>query len=133
MKNMQRVIGITLCAAMCLGSVNGAVTNTASRNMRALRAAELSDQQLAQAPQKDSEFLAYQNQMLRSIKDHWSWRGSTADLITTVQFGIKEDGSITEITLVTPSVNSSFDESIISAIRSSSPFSPPPEKVPGRL
>ena len=76
---------------------------------------------------KGMEFIIYQNRMLSSIKDNWAWVGQKSNLKVVVHFSIKDSGEITGLTIVEPSGDRSYDESVLRAVKKSSPLPPPPE------
>jgi colicin import membrane protein len=76
---------------------------------------------------KGMEFLIYQNRMLSSIKDNWAWVGQKSNLKVVVHFSIQDNGEISGLKIVQPSGDSSYDESVLRAVRKSSPLPPPPE------
>jgi len=76
---------------------------------------------------KAFEFLVYRNQMLRFIRDRWTWVGKRADLEVTVRFGIQENGQIVGLKVIRRSGDPSYDESVIRAVTKASPLPPPPE------
>jgi TonB family protein len=76
---------------------------------------------------KGMEFIIYQNRMLSSIKDNWAWVGQKSNLKVVVHFGIKDNGEITGLKIVQPSGDASYDESVLRAVKKSSPLPPPPE------
>jgi colicin import membrane protein len=76
---------------------------------------------------KGMEFIIYQNRMLSSIKDNWAWVGQKSNLKVVVHFSIKDSGEITGLKIVQPSGDSSYDESVLRAVKKSSPLPPPPE------
>jgi colicin import membrane protein len=73
------------------------------------------------------EFIIYQNRMLSSIKDNWAWVGQKSNLKVVVHFSIKDSGEITGLKIVQPSGDQSYDESVLRAVKKSSPLPPPPE------
>jgi colicin import membrane protein len=76
---------------------------------------------------KGMEFIIYENRMLSSIKDNWAWVGQKTSLRVVVHFSIKENGEITGLKIVQPSGDPSYDESVLRAVKKSSPLPPPPE------
>jgi colicin import membrane protein len=76
---------------------------------------------------KGMEFIIYQNRMLNSIKDNWAWVGQKSNLKVVVHFSIKENGEISGLKIVQPSGDPSYDESVLRAVKKSSPLPPPPE------
>ncbi len=74
------------------------------------------------------DFILYKNQVESIIKKNWTWVGADPDLTIRVGFRIGEDGSITDLRIVERSRDSSYDESVMKAIRLSSPLPVPPEK-----
>ncbi|HEX2261619.1 MAG TPA: TonB family protein, partial [Candidatus Binatia bacterium] len=76
---------------------------------------------------KGMEFIIYQNRMFNSIKDNWAWVGQKSDLKVVVHFSIRENGEISGLKIVQPSGDPSYDESVLRAVKKSSPLPPPPE------
>ncbi len=76
---------------------------------------------------KGIEFLVYRNRMLHLIREHWAWVGRRSDLEVTVQFGVRENGEIVGLKIVQASGDFTFDDSVIRAVRKTSPLPPPPE------
>ena len=76
---------------------------------------------------KGMEFIIYQNRMLSSIKDNWAWVGQKSNLRVVVHFSIKDNGEITGLKIIQPSGDPSYDESVLRAVKKSSPLPPPPE------
>lgn len=76
---------------------------------------------------KAIEFLVYRNQMLRLIRDRWTWVGKRTDLEVTVRFGIRENGEIAGLKLTRASGDPTYDDSVIRAVTRASPLPPPPE------
>jgi colicin import membrane protein len=77
---------------------------------------------------KGMEFIIYQNRMFSSIKENWAWVGPRSNLKVVVHFGIKDNGEITGLKIVQPSGDPSYDESVLRAVKKSSPLPPPPEE-----
>jgi colicin import membrane protein len=75
---------------------------------------------------KGMEFVIYQNRMLSTIKDNWAWVGQRTNLRVVVQFGIKENGEITGLKVLQPSGDVTYDESVLRAVKKSSPLPAPP-------
>lgn len=76
---------------------------------------------------KAIEFLVYRNQMLRVIRDRWTWVGKRSDLEVTVRFGIRENGEIVGLRITRVSGDGSYDDSVLRAVTKASPLLPPPE------
>lgn len=76
---------------------------------------------------KGIDFVIYQNRMLSTIKENWAWPGQRSDLKVVVHFGIKENGEIFGLKIVQPSGDPSYDESVLRAVKKSSPLPAPPE------
>jgi len=76
---------------------------------------------------KSVEFIAYQNRLVNTIKENWAWAGRRSDLKVVVQFGIKENGEIIGLRVTQRSGDPTYDESVIRAIKRSSPVGSPPE------
>jgi len=76
---------------------------------------------------KGMDFVIYQNRMLATIKENWAWVGQRSNLKVVVQFGVKESGDIVGLKIVQPSGDPSYDESVLRAVKKSSPLPAPPE------
>ena len=76
---------------------------------------------------KGMDFIIYQNRMLSTIKENWAWVGQRSNLRVVVHFGIKENGEIVGLKIVQPSGDPSYDESVLRAVKKSSPLAAPPE------
>jgi colicin import membrane protein len=76
---------------------------------------------------KGMDFIIYQNRMLSTIKENWAWVGQRSNLKVVVHFGIKENGEIVGLKIVQPSGDPSYDESVLRAVKKSSPLAAPPE------
>jgi TonB family protein len=62
-------------------------------------------------------FIRYQNQMITTIKNNWTWVGPRGDLRVVVRFNIKDDGEITGLRLVRPSGNALYDDSVLRRLK----------------
>ena len=78
---------------------------------------------------KGIDFVVYQNQILSTIKNNWVWVGQRSNLRVIVHFNIKDNGEIVGLKLVQPSGNPSYDDSVLRAVKKSSPLPAPPENV----
>lgn len=76
---------------------------------------------------KGIDFIAYQNRMLATIKENWAWVGQRSNLSVVVHFGIRENGEIFGLRIIKPSGDPSYDESVLRAVKKSSPLPAPPE------
>ena len=76
---------------------------------------------------RGAEFLMYQAKIVNTIKENWAWPGQKGSLKALVRFSIKDNGEITGLKIAEPSGDAAFDESILRALRKSSPLPPPPE------
>ncbi|HVO94364.1 MAG TPA: cell envelope integrity protein TolA [Terriglobales bacterium] len=76
---------------------------------------------------KGMDFIIYQNRMLGTIKDNWVWTGQRSNLRVVVHFSIKETGEIVGLKIVQASGDASYDESVLRAVKKSSPLPAPPE------
>jgi colicin import membrane protein len=76
---------------------------------------------------KGAEFLMYQTKIVSTIKENWAWPGQKATLKALARFSIKDNGEITGMKIAEPSGDPAFDESILRALRKSSPLPAPPE------
>jgi colicin import membrane protein len=75
----------------------------------------------------DAEFIAYHNRMLSMIRENWIWAGRNTNLKTTVRFSVRETGEIAGLKITQGSGDVSYDDSVVRAVRKSSPLPPPPE------
>ncbi|MGE5818773.1 MAG: cell envelope integrity protein TolA [Deltaproteobacteria bacterium] len=78
---------------------------------------------------KGMDFIIYQNRMLSTIKGNWTWVGGKSNLRVVVRFNIKDSGEIAGLKIVQPSGDPSYDESVLRAVRKSSPLPAPPDSV----
>jgi TonB family protein len=76
---------------------------------------------------KGMDFIIYQNRLLKTIKDNWVWAGQRSNVRVIVHFNIKDNGEIVGLKIVQPSGNPSYDESVLRAVKKSSPLPPIPE------
>jgi len=74
------------------------------------------------------DFIIYKNQVEGLIKKNWTWVGANPDLTIRVGFRIGDNGEIGDVRVIDRSNDSSFDESVLRAIRISSPLPAPPAK-----
>lgn len=74
------------------------------------------------------DFIIYKNQVEAIIKKNWTWVGANPNLTIRVGFRISDDGQIADLRVVGQSGDPSFDESVLRAVRISSPLPAPPEK-----
>jgi len=71
---------------------------------------------------KGMDYVIYQNRMLSTIKNNWVWVGPRGNIKVVVHFNIKDNGEIVGLKIVQASGNSSYDESVLRAVRKSSPL-----------
>jgi colicin import membrane protein len=76
---------------------------------------------------KGMDFIIYERRILTTIKENWAWVGQRSDLRVVVQFGVKDNGDIVGLKIVQPSGDPSYDESVLRAVKKSSPLPAPPE------
>jgi colicin import membrane protein len=78
---------------------------------------------------KGMEFVIYKNRMEDTIKRNWVWPGqrSNLNLRVTVRYNIKDNGEIVGLKIVQPSGDPAYDDSVVRAVRKSSPLPPIPE------
>jgi len=74
------------------------------------------------------DFIIYKNQVEAIIKKNWTWVGANPNLTIRVGFRIGDAGDITDLRVLDRSGDSSFDDSVVRAIRISTPLPAPPEK-----
>jgi len=71
---------------------------------------------------KGMDYVIYQNRMLSTIKNNWVWVGARGNIKVVVHFNIKDNGEIVGLKIIQSSGNSSYDESVLRAVRKSSPL-----------
>ena len=76
---------------------------------------------------KGMDFVIYQNRMMSTIKENWAWVGQRSNLAVVVHFVIKDNGEIVGLKVVQPSGDQTYDESVLRALKKSSPLPAPPE------
>jgi colicin import membrane protein len=74
------------------------------------------------------DFILYKNQVEGIIKRNWTWVGTNPNLTVKVGFRIREDGEIVDVRILQSSGDAGYDQSVLQAIRASTPLPPPPEK-----
>jgi TonB family protein len=76
---------------------------------------------------KNVEYIRYVNYMQATLKSNWAWAGPKRSLKALVRFGVNENGEITGVKIVQSSGDPVYDESVIRAVKKSSPLTAPPE------
>ena len=76
---------------------------------------------------KSPEYVKYYSEMKARIKNSWTWVGRRTDLTVTVSFSVQDNGEISSLKITRSSGDPSYDDSVIRALRRSSPLAPPPE------
>ena len=78
---------------------------------------------------KGIDFIIYKNRMEDTIKRNWVWPGqrSNRKLGVTVRWSVKDNGEIVGLKIVQPSGDPAYDDSVVRAVRKSSPLPPVPE------
>jgi colicin import membrane protein len=71
---------------------------------------------------KGMDYVIYQNRMLSTIKNNWVWVGPRSNIKVIVHFNIRDNGEIFGLKIVQSSGNSSYDDSVLRAVRKSSPL-----------
>jgi colicin import membrane protein len=74
------------------------------------------------------DFIIYKNQVEGIIRKNWTWVGANPNLTVRIAFSIQQSGEIASLRIVERSGDSSYDESVMRALKVSSPLPPPPEK-----
>jgi colicin import membrane protein len=75
------------------------------------------------------DFVIYKNRMEDTIKKNWVWPGqrSNLKLRVTVHYNIKDNGEIVGLKIVQSSGDPAYDDSVVRAVRKSSPLPPIPQ------
>lgn len=76
---------------------------------------------------KSVEYIRYVNYMQATLKGNWAWAGPKRSLKALVRFGVKENGEIVGVKIIQSSGDPLYDESVIRAVKKSSPLTAPPE------
>jgi colicin import membrane protein len=76
---------------------------------------------------KSVEYIRYVNYMQATLKNNWAWAGPKRSLKALVHFGVKENGEIVGVKIIQSSGDPLYDESVMRAVRKSSPLTAPPE------
>jgi colicin import membrane protein len=76
---------------------------------------------------KSVEYIRYVNYMQATLKGNWAWAGPQRSLKALVRFSVKENGEIVGVKIVQSSGDPLYDESVIRAVKKSSPLTAPPE------
>ncbi len=76
---------------------------------------------------KSIEYIGYVNYMQATLKGNWAWAGAKRSLKALVRFGVKENGEIVGVKITQSSGDLLYDESVLRAVRKSSPLTAPPE------
>ncbi len=76
---------------------------------------------------KSVEYIRYINYMQATLKGNWAWAGPKRSLKALVRFGVKENGEIVGVKIIQTSGDPLYDESVIRAVKKSSPLTAPPE------
>lgn len=78
---------------------------------------------------KGMDYVIYQNRLITTIRNNWVWVGPRSKIKVVVQFNIKDNGEITGLKIVQSSGNASYDDSVLRAVRKSSPLPPLTESI----
>jgi colicin import membrane protein len=78
---------------------------------------------------KGLDYMIYQNRLISTIRNNWVWVGPRGKIKVVVQFNIKDNGEITGLKIVQSSGNASYDDSVLRAVRKSSPLPPLTESI----
>lgn len=74
------------------------------------------------------DFIIYKNRVEGLFKQNWTWVGANPNLNVRIAFRIEANGDVRDVKILERSGDGTYDESVIRAIRASSPLPPPPEK-----
>lgn len=97
---------------------NGESANAGGENFGAAR---LGGNGMGGGIQASAEFVAYMNSLQEHVKSGWRWLSGRDRLICIVVVDILPDGKIRNVTVSKSSGNSTFDDSVVRAIRKSDP------------
>jgi TonB family protein len=74
------------------------------------------------------DFIIYKNRVEGIFKQNWTWVGANPNLNVRIAFSIQSNGEIRDVRILQRSGDGTYDESVIRAIRASTPLPSPPEK-----
>lgn len=79
--------------------------------------------------QRPPEYFTYRKLLEDRIKSGWRWYDSNATLITQIEFYVKPDGTIDNVSVLQGSGNREFDDSVMRALQKANPVPPPPATI----
>jgi TonB family protein len=68
------------------------------------------------------DFRTYLDQVRKRVESNWKYPPNSDDLQATVKFNLDRAGRIAELKVTKPSGRKNFDESILDAVRTATPF-----------
>jgi TonB family protein len=75
-----------------------------------------------------AEFLAYRDEVNRTIKSHWQPTSENTGLVAKVGFEIAPDGAVGGVRLAGSSGNADFDQAALRAVQDTPRVAPPPAR-----
>src|SRR5262249_10081210 len=75
-----------------------------------------------------SEFLAYRDEVTRTVKSHWQPPPESTGMVAKVGFEIAPDGTVGTVRLAGSSGNVAFDEAALRAVQGTPRVAPPPKR-----
>jgi TonB family protein len=68
------------------------------------------------------DFRTYLDQVRKRVESNWKYPPNSDDLQATVKFNLDRAGRVAELKVTKPSGRKNFDESILDAVRTATPF-----------
>jgi TonB family protein len=74
---------------------------------------------LAAAP---DDFRTYLDQVRKRVESNWKYPAASDELRATINFNLDRAGRVSELKITKPSGRKNFDESVLDAVRTATPF-----------
>jgi TonB family protein len=68
------------------------------------------------------DFRAYLDQVRKRVESNWKYPANSDDLQATVRFNLDRAGRVSELKVTKSSGRKNFDESVLDAVRTTTPF-----------
>jgi TonB family protein len=68
------------------------------------------------------DFREYLDQIRKRIESNWKYPANSDDLQATVRFNLDRAGRVSELKVTKPSGRNNFDDSVLDAVRTATPF-----------
>jgi TonB family protein len=68
------------------------------------------------------DFRTYLDQVRKRVESNWKYPANSDDLQATVKFNLDRAGRVSELKVTKPSGRKNFDESVLDAVQTATPF-----------